>query len=77
MQWLTDNPHGAVLFLLLAVLVGLLLYFLPTLLAWTLGGTPVLRMLWVNALLAWTVLGWVICLVWVLIHSPDQSFDAS
>jgi hypothetical protein len=52
------------------VIVGVALYFLPSILADRNGGRNVLLLALLNALFGWTVVGWLAALYWA-IH-PDN-----
>lgn len=45
---------------------GFLLYFLPTIIAFARSKRDVISILALNFLLGWTLIGWVISLVWAL-----------
>jgi len=47
---------------------GLVFYFLPTILAFARDKRDATAILVLNILLGWTVIGWVIALVWALKH---------
>ena len=57
---------GVGLFNLIALLLLAAVYFLPSLLAWRKRHPWRDRILIANALLGWTVIGWVTCLVMAL-----------
>ncbi|MHB1266643.1 MAG: superinfection immunity protein [Acidithiobacillus ferriphilus] len=73
MHWLMGTRQGAVFVMFFGVLVLLVLYLAPSLLAWTQGAIHLRGIVLCNLLLGWTVLGWVAALVWALM---DQSRDA-
>lgn len=50
-------------------LLGLAVYFAPTFIGWDKKGNG--RVALVNILLGWTVIGWVVALVWAL-KAPDN-----
>ncbi|HVN01550.1 MAG TPA: superinfection immunity protein [Caulobacteraceae bacterium] len=54
---------------ILAVLLGLALYFLPTFIAASRKKQNALTIFALNLLLGWTLVGWVVALIWSL--SPD------
>ncbi len=56
----------AVLALLLAFAIGLVVYFLPTIIAFKRGKRNRGAILALNLFLGWSLLGWVISLVWAL-----------
>jgi hypothetical protein len=45
---------------------GFVLYFLPTIIAFARNKRDVISILVLNLLLGWTLIGWVISLVWAL-----------
>ena len=45
---------------------GCVMYFLPSLIAALRNKKDVLRIMLVNFLLGWSVVGWIVCLVWAL-----------
>ncbi len=51
----------------LAILIGLSLYFLPTIIVEIRGTEQAARVIWVNLIFGWTGLGWVAALIWALI----------
>jgi hypothetical protein len=51
-------------------LVGLLLYFLPTIVAASRHHSSVIGILLLNFFLGWSVIGWIIALVWALSRPP-------
>lgn len=56
----------AVLALLLAFAIGLVVYFLPTIIAFNRGTRNGGAIFALNLLLGWTFIGWGIALVWAL-----------
>ena len=73
MHWLMGTRHGAVFVVFFGVLVLLVLYLIPSLLAWTQDAMHLRGIVLCNLLLGWTVLGWLVALVWALV---DGSRDA-
>lgn len=51
---------------LMVMALGLLLYFLPTVLAWSKRDRASIFV--VNLFLGWTLVGWVVALAWALKH---------
>lgn len=47
---------------------GLLLYFLPAILAWNWGRRNATAILVLNIFLGWTLVGWVGALVWAFVE---------
>ena len=75
-HWLMATPAGSVVFLALGLLLFVLLYFLPSILGFILQVQSPVLLTFVNALLGWTVLGWIACLVWAPWRSrEDSTFD--
>ncbi|AEK57874.1 superinfection immunity protein [Acidithiobacillus caldus] len=54
------------LFILIAILFGAALYFLPTILAYLRKKSNLVAIFAMNLLLGWLFVGWVIALVWAL-----------
>jgi hypothetical protein len=52
--------------LLIAFLFGLALYFMPTVIAYSRKKSNVTAIFVLNLLLGWTLIGWVVALVWSL-----------
>jgi hypothetical protein len=50
-------------------------YFLPTIIAWVRGHYNRVAILALNLLLGWTVVGWVVALVWSFTNPPPISND--
>ena len=48
------------------------LYFAPALEAWRVKKTNAKAIFWLNLLLGWTFIGWVVALVWSLTKDPNQ-----
>lgn len=72
LHWIANTPNGFVLCLVAAILVGAMVYELPTVMAWNMG----CKRLWVvallNILLGWTVIVWIALLVWSLICGDEN-----
>ena len=49
---------------------GCVMYFLPTLIAAIRSKRDVLTIFSVNLFLGWSVIGWIVCLVWALKADP-------
>jgi len=52
--------------MLLLVVVGVLFYFLPTLVAWNRHKRNTVAIFLLNLFLGWTLVGWVVSLVWAV-----------
>lgn len=48
------------------LIVGAILYFVPTVIAWRLGVKSVQSIFYVNLILGWTIVGWVFAMIWVM-----------
>jgi len=46
-------------------------YFIPVFAAWHRGHRDLLAISALNTLLGWTILGWVVALVWALMNPPE------
>ncbi len=76
------SDGGALIVFLLLLLGGAALYFLPSMIAIFRGHRNALGLLVLNLFLGWTLVGWVIALVWSLYqeqaaqpvqHHPEQT----
>jgi len=72
MRWLLDSSHGAMVVIFLGAIFALLLYLLPSILAWVLTAVHWRGIALLNVLLGWTVAGWIAALVWVLFDGPKD-----
>jgi hypothetical protein len=74
-HWITNTNAGFLFVLILgtAVLIGT--YFLPAMLAWSGGCYHRNSIIILNILLGWTVIGWLITLIWAVIEGEGGSFD--
>jgi len=67
----TDTDETILLTLILVIaVVGLFVYFLPTIIAKMRGHTDTWKIFWINLLFGWTVVGLIGCVVWAC-----SSFD--
>ena len=57
---------------LLLVLIGLALYLLPDIVAFSRHHRQATAIFVLDLLLGWTFLGWIAALVWALTNSPPQ-----
>jgi hypothetical protein len=48
------------------LIVGAILYFVPTVIAWRLGVKSVQSIFYVNLIFGWTIVGWVFAMIWVM-----------
>ena len=63
----------ALTFLLIFAVLVLCLYFLPSFIDYSRKHLNLGAIFVANLLLGWTVLGWVICLVWVLMRMRTET----
>ena len=75
LRWLTQTSSGFVLALVVGIVLLAVLYLLPVILAYSLGSTHTKGILILNLALGWTVLGWLIALIWAIISGNGGSFD--
>ena len=61
--------------MLLFYLVGLIIYFVPTIFAIVRGTRRSVAIYAFNILLGWTVIGWIIALIWSLTSRPAAPRD--
>jgi len=52
------------LFLILLVIIGIVIYFIPTIVALNKKHVNTTPIILVNVLLGWSLIGWVVALVW-------------
>jgi uncharacterized membrane protein len=57
----------------LLILMGLVIYFFPTIIARSKKKRNAVAIFAVNLFLGWTLVGWVIALVWALTVEPDRA----
>jgi hypothetical protein len=74
-HWLLETQAGFVFLLVVGIFVGLVVYALPVLLAWSLGSPYLLGITLLCLLLGWTVIGWIAALVWAMASGRDVAFD--
>ncbi|MBU2742675.1 superinfection immunity protein [Acidithiobacillus thiooxidans] len=74
-HWLFETQTGFVFLLVVGILVVLVVYALPVLLAWSLGSPYLLGITLLCLLLGWTVIGWIAALVWAMASGRDVAFD--
>ncbi len=75
LRWLTQTSSGFVLALVVGIVLLAVLYLLPVILAYSLGSAHTKGILILNLALGWTVLGWLIALIWAIISGNGGSFD--
>ena len=61
-----------ILFVLILLILGLLFYFIPALVAQNNNHSQTGAIFALNLFLGWTLLGWVIALVWACIKSEEK-----
>lgn len=66
-----ENHYGLIAVAALAALCAI--YFLPSIVAKASGHPQTTAIYVLNALLGWTLIGWVIALVWAFIVQPKES----
>ena len=59
--------------LLLIIVVGAVVYFVPTFVAYSNKRPNRAAIFVLNIFLGWTFVGWVIALVWAMMRSPEQT----
>jgi hypothetical protein len=61
---------GTGIVILIAVVVAIVIYFLPTIIASNRKKQNFGAIFALNLLLGWCLIGWVVSLVWALTHDP-------
>ena len=56
-----------------SIAVAFVLYFLPTIIAWLRDHYNRLAIFALNLLLGWTLVGWIVSLVWSFTNPPPRS----
>ena len=54
------------------IITLLALYFIPSIIAIVKGRRNKMAIFALNILLGWTLIGWVVSLVWSLTHNPNK-----
>ena len=57
---------------LITIVVGMAVYFLPAIVANRRGATHEISIFWLNFLLGWTVIFWIVLLVWTVAETDSQ-----
>lgn len=70
-HWLTQTTAGFVF----ALVAGIILLLIPAILSYSLGPGHTKWILILNLTLGWTVLGWLVALIWAAMSGNDESFD--
>ena len=73
--WIADNRSGFVVLLMAAFIVAVAIYALPALLAWSMGSPHRMAITLLDVLLGWTIIGWIIALIWAVMSGNGGSFD--
>jgi ABC-type transport system involved in cytochrome c biogenesis permease component len=63
-KWLPDNAAGGGIGIAIAAFIAVMLGLLPAYIAGRRGHQNYLAILMLNLLLGWTVIGWIIAMVW-------------
>lgn len=74
-HWLTQTSAGFVFTLVAWIILLLVLYLTPVILAYSLGSTHGKEILILNITLGWTILGWLAALIWAIASGNGGSFD--
>ncbi|CDQ10434.1 conserved protein of unknown function [Acidithiobacillus ferrivorans] len=75
MHWLTQTSTGFVFALVAGIILLVVLYLLPAILAYSLGSAHTKGVLTLNLILGWTILGWLTALIWAILSGNGGSFD--
>lgn len=59
-----------ILLLVVLAIVALVIHFLPTLVAWNRHVDNFLWIFLINFFFGWTLIGWVVALVWAMTDTP-------
>lgn len=57
------------------IIIGLIIYFFPTIVAWMRGKKNGWGVIVVNLFLGWTLIGWVIALAWAFWEKEENGTD--
>lgn len=60
------EEFGVILGIILAVVIGLAVYFLPTIVGFKKGQPNKVAILLLNLFLGWSFIGWIVALVWAV-----------
>lgn len=75
LHWLTNSPAGFDVVLVAGFVFCAIIYMAPAVMAWSLRSKGLLWLTAVNILLGWTVIGWIVALVWAMAGAKDSSFN--
>ena len=65
--------HAAALFFFPLFGSGIVIYFLPSIIAAARSKRDLLSIFWLNFFLGWTAIGWIIALVWAVKTDVPQA----
>ena len=60
------------LFLTMGVILGIAVYFFPTIFARFRFKKDILAIFLLNLFFGWSIIGWIICLIWAAKHDIDS-----
>ncbi len=67
---------GGIILGIIFLVVAALIYFFPAMIAWIRQHPSLAFVFMLNALLGWTVVGWIAILIWVM-YGPREAGSAS
>jgi len=50
----------------LLLVVGAVVYFVPSVVAWHLGVKSIKSIFYVNLVFGWTIIGWIVAMMWAM-----------
>jgi hypothetical protein len=62
------------MFEVITSVIGLAMYFLPTIIAIVKKKDNVMAIGALNFFIGWTMIGWIVCLVWALMAGPERMY---
>lgn len=72
MHFLLSTSAGVIFALLFLAIFLLTIYFLPSIVGFSLQVVHLRWIFWANLLLGWTVIGWIAVTIWVLMDRPKN-----
>ncbi|MBE7561427.1 superinfection immunity protein [Acidithiobacillus sp. HP-6] len=75
LHWILHSPTGFTVLLMIGFMIIIAIYILPVLLAWSLKSPFFLGITTLDLLLGWTIIGWIVALVWALVSGNGELFD--
>lgn len=75
LHWLTNSPAGFDVVLVAGFVFCAIIYMAPTVMAWSLHSKGLVWLTTINILLGWTIVGWIVALVWAMAGAKDSSFN--